>query len=62
MVEGVEQFKYMGWPLDQTDSYWRDICQNNNRLRKVWGRLVKMMKREGACSIPASFYTDRVAP
>ena len=25
LIEGVDIFKYMGWPLDQTDYYWPTV-------------------------------------
>ena len=48
MVEGVENFKYLGQILDQTDDDWPAIRQNIMRARLVCGRLGKLMRREGA--------------
>ena len=47
LVEGVEQLKYLGQTLDQTYDNWLDILWNINRARKVWGRLSKILQREG---------------
>ena len=48
LVEGMVQFKYLGLPLDKTDDYWPAVRQNVKRARRVWGRLGKMLQREGA--------------
>ena len=37
MVEGVENFKYMGRILHQTDGNWPAVSQNIMRARLVWG-------------------------
>ena len=43
MVEGVETFKYLGRPLDQTDDDFPVIIQNIMCDRTVWGRLGKLI-------------------
>ena len=48
LVEGMVQFKYLGLPLDKTDYYWPAVRRNVKRARRVWGRLGKMLQREGA--------------
>ena len=48
MVEGVENFKYLGQTLDQTDDDWPAVRQKIMRARLIWGRLGKIMRREGA--------------
>ena len=48
MVEGVENFKYLGQNLDQTDDDWPSVRKNIMRARLVWGRLGTLMRREGA--------------
>ena len=35
LVERVEEFKYMGRPLDQTDDDWPEVWQNIMRTRLV---------------------------
>ena len=45
LVEGVENFKYLRRPLDQTDDNWPEIIQNIKQARKVWGRLGKLLRR-----------------
>ena len=46
-VEGVEKFKYLGRPPDQTDNDWKAVLRNSKRAWSVWGRLGKMLRREG---------------
>ena len=48
LVDGVETFKYLGRPLDQTYGEWTVVRRNIKRARRVWGRLGKMLRREGA--------------
>ena len=46
-MEGVLQLRYLGHTLDQTDDDWTEIRQNIKRAQKFWGRLGKMLLREG---------------
>ena len=39
LVEGVDQFKYLGRILDQYNGYCTEICQNIMRAQNVWGYL-----------------------
>ena len=48
MVEGVETFKYLGRPLDQTYNNLPAIRRNIMHERMVWGRLGKLLRQEGA--------------
>ena len=45
LVEGVENFKYLGRPLDQTDDDWPAVRHNVKRARMVMWRLGKMLRR-----------------
>ena len=45
MVEGVENFKYLGQNLDQTDDDWPSVRQHIMSARLVWGRLGTLMRR-----------------
>ena len=47
-MDNVENFKYMGRSLEQTDNDWPDVRRNLMRAWRVWGRLGKMLRREGA--------------
>ena len=48
MLERVSTFKYLGRPLYRTDDDWPTIRRNIMRTRTVWGRLGKLVLREGA--------------
>ena len=50
MMEGMAKFKYLGWPLDQADDDCLELRRNVKQERKVWGRLGKILRREGAYS------------
>ena len=56
-MEGVAKFKYLGRPLEQTDDNWPELRQNVKWAQRVWGRLVKMIIREGVESkVGGMFY------
>ena len=55
--EGVGSFKYLGRVLHQEDHNWSAVLLNIRRARQVWGRLGKLLRREGAYPILLSkFY------
>ena len=57
MVEGVATLKYLGRTLDQTYDDWSVVRRNITRTRSVWGRLGKIMRREGeVTNVFAVFY------
>ena len=57
MFLGVYSFKYLGCVLHRTDEDWPAVRHNIVRARKFWGRLGKLLRREGADQIiSASFY------
>ena len=47
LMEGVENFKYLGRPLDQMDDDWKMVQWNFKRAQRVWGRLGKMLQSKG---------------
>ena len=47
-IEGVEVFKYLGQMLDRSDDDYPAVLQNISKAQQVWGRLEKMLRREGA--------------
>ena len=49
--EGLDPFKYLGRVLHQTDNDCPEVLSNIRRARQVWGRLGKLMRREGADTI-----------
>ena len=46
-MEGVVNFKFLGRHLDQTGSDWLAVRWNAKRMRRVWGRLENLLRREG---------------
>ena len=48
LVEGVAQFKYLGRTIYQTDDKYPATLWNIKRAWKFWGKLGKMMLRDGA--------------
>ena len=49
--EGVDAFTYLGRVLHWTDSDWPEVLRKTRRARLIWGRLGKLMRREGAYPI-----------
>ena len=45
--EGVDSFKYLGRFLHRTDDNWPAVFRTIWRARQVWGRLGKLLRREG---------------
>ena len=46
--EGVDSFEYLGRVLYQEDDGWPAVLRNIRRVRQDWGRLGKLIRREGA--------------
>ena len=56
-IEVVALFKYLEWPLYQSDDELPAVRQKIRKARQVWGILGFIMKREGANPIiSAAFY------
>ena len=47
-IEKVETFKYLGRILDRLDDDWNAVLQNFGKAFRVWNRLGKLLRREGA--------------
>ena len=47
LVEGVSQFKYLVWALDQIDNYCPVVWRNVKRARRVWGDWARCCKGKG---------------
>ena len=47
-IEGVERFKYLGRILDWSDYNWAEVLRNVGKACRVWNRLGKLLRREGA--------------
>ena len=50
-LEGVDSFKYLVRVLHQEEDNWPEVICNIRRARQVWGRLGKLLRREGAYPI-----------
>ena len=48
LVEGVAKFKYLGRPLDKMYHDWPAVRRNFKWEWRFWGRLGKLLRREGA--------------
>ena len=46
-IEGLEVFKYLGRLLDRSVDDWPEVLRNIRKARQVWGRLGKLLFREG---------------
>ena len=40
-------FKYLGRMLGRSDNNWPEFLRNIRKARKMWGRLDKLLQREG---------------
>ena len=47
-LTAVTLFKYLGRKLLSSDEYWLEVEQILRRVRGKWGRLAKILGREGA--------------
>ena len=47
-MQNVTTVRYLGRHLYQIDDDWPDVRWNIMRARLVWGRLGKLLRREGA--------------
>ena len=55
--EGLDYFKYLGRVPNRTDEDWPAVRRNIGRVRQVWGRLWKFLRREVVDPIvTAKFY------
>ena len=44
----VTEFRYLGKILTRTDDDWPAVARNLQKARVTWGRLVRILGREGA--------------
>ena len=47
-IESVTEFKYLGRILTATDDNWPAVVGNLGKARRSWGRLSRVIDREGA--------------
>ena len=58
LMEVVSEFRYLGRLLTATDDYWPAVAGNIRKARVIWGRLARVLGREGAdLKVSRSFYT-----
>ena len=56
-IEGFEVFKYLRRFLYFPDNDWPGVLQNIRKAWQVWGRIGKMLRREGEePAVLAEFY------
>ena len=57
-MEVVSEFRYLGRLLTATDDDWPAVAGNIRKTRVSWGRLARVLGREGANpKVSRSFYT-----
>ena len=57
-MEAVSEFRYLRRLLTTTDDDWPAVAGNIQKARVSWGRLARVLGREGADSkVSRSFYT-----
>ena len=57
-MRAVTEFKYLGRVLTNTDDDWSEVAGNIRKERANWGRLARILGREGADpKVSRSFYT-----
>ena len=47
-MKAVSEFRYLGRILTATDDDWLDVAGNIKKARRIWGRLDRVLGREGA--------------
>ena len=57
-MEAVSEFWYLGRILTATDNDWTEVAGNIKKARRSWGRLARVLGREGADpKVSRNFYT-----
>ena len=57
-TKAVMEFRYLGRLLTATDDDWPAVAGNIQKVRVSWGRLARVLGREGADpKVSRSFYT-----
>ena len=46
-MEAMPEFKYLGRILTATDDDWPEVAWNLKKARRSWGRLARVLRREG---------------
>ena len=48
-IKNVEEFKYLGRVVARNDNDWPTVNRNLQRARAAWGKLARILSKEGAC-------------
>ena len=57
-MRAVTEFRYLGRVLNDTDDDWPAVAGNIRKAREIWGRLARVLGREGTDpKVSCSFYT-----
>ena len=57
-MRAMTEFRYLGRVLTDTDDEWPAVAGNIRKARESWGRLERVLGREGAdLKVSRSFYT-----
>ena len=57
-MRAMTEFKYLGRVMTNTDNDWPAVTGNIRKARASWGRLARILGREGADpKVSCSFYT-----
>ena len=57
-MKAVTDFRYLGRLLTATDDDWPAVAGNIRKARVSWGRLARVLRRDGADpKVSRSFYT-----
>ena len=57
-MEAVSEFRYLGRLITATDDDWSAVAGNIQKARVIWGRLARVLGREGADpKVSQRFYT-----
>ena len=57
-MEAVSEFRYLGRLLTATDDDWTQVTGNIQKAQVIWGRLARLLVREGADpKVSRSLYT-----
>ena len=56
-INSMSKFKYLGRILTATDNNWPEVVGNLRKAQRSWGRLSRVLGREGADpKVSRSFY------
>ena len=47
-MQSVTEFRYLGRVMTRTDDDWPAVARNLRKVRVTWGRLARILGREGA--------------